>query len=48
LIENPEGKNHFANPGVGGRIIRKSILQKEYEEWTGLIWLRRGTSDGLL
>jgi hypothetical protein len=35
--------------GVDGRIILKWIWEKYGENmWTGFIWLRRGTSGGLL
>jgi hypothetical protein len=37
------------DPGVDGRIITKRIFKKwDGEEWTGLNWLRIGTSGGLL
>jgi hypothetical protein len=35
--------------GIGGRIILKYIFKKGKEKtWTGLIWLRIGTGDGLM
>jgi hypothetical protein len=40
---------HLGSLGKDGRIISKSIL-KEYgvRMWTGFIWLKIGTSGGLL
>jgi hypothetical protein len=39
----------LGNPGVDGRIILKRIYKKwNVWSWTGLSWLRIGTSDGLL
>ena len=44
----PEGKNHFEGLGVDGWVIPKLFLNKQNESaWTGLIWFRIGTSDGL-
>ena len=41
--------DHLEDPDVGGRIILKWISKNWDEEaWTGLIWLRIGTSGGLL
>jgi hypothetical protein len=34
--------------GIYGRIILKSILNKYLTMWTGLMWLRTGSSGGLL
>ena len=35
------------DPGVDRRIILKCVFKKwDREEWTGLIWLRIGTSAG--
>jgi len=39
-----EGKYHFRDIDIWGRIILKQIVGI----WTGFIWLRAGTSDGLL
>jgi hypothetical protein len=42
-------EDHLKDPGVDGRIILKLIFKKwNGRVWTGLIWLRIGTSDGLL
>jgi hypothetical protein len=43
-----KGIDHSQNLSVDGRIILKLILKKQDEKWTGLIWLRIGTSGGLL
>ena len=44
-----EERDHLADLDVDGRIILKWTF-KEWggEAWTGLIWLRIGTGDGLL
>jgi hypothetical protein len=41
--------DHLKEVGVDGTLILKFILNK-YDEraWTGLIWLRKGKSIGLL
>jgi len=37
------------NLDVDERIILKSVFKKwDREAWTGLLWLRTGTGDGLL
>jgi hypothetical protein len=47
--ENLKGEDTSEEPGVEGRIILEWILGKEGGKlWTGCIWLRIGTSDGLL
>jgi hypothetical protein len=49
LVGKHEGTETTCNTGVNGRMILNCIL-KEYDgrTWTGLIWLRIRTSDGLL
>jgi hypothetical protein len=39
---------HLEDPSVVGRIILKWNLKTWNGAWTGLIWLRIGTGDGLL
>jgi hypothetical protein len=49
IVKNLKGRDYCENLGIGGRIILKWILMKnDMEMWTGLIWLRRSTSWGLL
>jgi hypothetical protein len=49
FFEKPEGKRHSEDLGVDGRIMLEWILGKLGEEVsTGFIWLRVGTSGGLL
>ena len=41
--------DHLADPGVDGRIIVRRIFRTwEGFSWTGLVWLRLWTGDGLL
>jgi hypothetical protein len=49
MVGKPEGGRLLGRPGRGGRIILKWIVEK-YDGlvWSGLIWLRIGTSGGLL
>jgi hypothetical protein len=49
LVGKPEGKNHWEDQDVGGWTISKWILERDDEMvWIELIWLRIGTSGGLL
>jgi hypothetical protein len=49
LAGKPEGKNHWGNPGVDGRIILRWIFRKwDVGVWTGLDWLRIETVGGQL
>jgi hypothetical protein len=49
LVGKPEGKNHWGNPGVDGRIILGWIFRKwDMGVWTGLGWLRIETGGGQL
>jgi len=42
-------RDHLKEPGVDWRIILRWIFRKwDVRAWTGLIWLRIGTGDGLL
>jgi hypothetical protein len=44
LVGKPEGKDHWEDPVVDGRIILRWIFRKcEAGLWTGSSWLRIGT-----
>jgi hypothetical protein len=48
-VGKPEGKDHWENRDISGKIILKWIIKKQDGVvWTGLIWLRIGTSGRLL
>jgi hypothetical protein len=47
--ENLKERDNFEEAGVDGRITLEWIFRKLVGgAWTGLIWLRIGTGDGLL
>jgi hypothetical protein len=47
LVGKPEGKSHWGDSGVGGRIILGWIFRKwDVGVWTGLSWLRIETGGG--
>jgi hypothetical protein len=49
FLEPPEGKSHWKDPYVGGRIVLKRMLERQDEVvWTGQTWLRKGTSGRFL
>jgi hypothetical protein len=49
LFEMPEGKNHWEDLGVGGRItLRWALRRQESMGRTGFGWLRIGSSSGVL
>jgi hypothetical protein len=49
LEEKLEGKNHYEDQDIGGWTILKWILERgDGMVWTGSIWLRIGTTGGLL
>jgi hypothetical protein len=49
LVGKPEGQRPLGNQEVSGWIILKSIVERYCRVvWTGWIWLRLGTSGGLL
>jgi hypothetical protein len=46
---NVKGRDHLEDLGINGKIILELILGKySGNVWTGCIWLRVGTSGGLL
>jgi hypothetical protein len=49
LAGKPEGKRPLENPRVNGMMILRWIFRKwDVGVWTGLNWLRIGTSGGHL
>ena len=49
LVGKPEGRDHWGDPDVDGRIILKWIFRKwEGVVGTGWNWLRIGTGGGRL
>jgi len=48
-LENLNGTDHAEEMGVDGKIILEWICRKQGGRvWSGFIWLRIGTSGGLL
>jgi hypothetical protein len=48
-LENLKGRDHLVDIGVDRRFLLKWILKKQGARmWTGFIWLRIGSSGGLL
>ena len=48
-VGKPEGKTHFEEPGIDGRIILRWIFRKwDVGVWTGSSWLRIRTGGGHL
>jgi len=49
LVNNPERKMPLEDLRMDGRLILKFVVKgKNSREWTGFIWLKMGTSGGLL
>jgi hypothetical protein len=49
LVGKAEGRDHFGDPNVGGRIILRWIIRTwDMGVWTGSSWLRIGTGGGHL
>jgi hypothetical protein len=49
LVGKPQGKGHFRDPGVDGRIMLRWIFRKwDVGIWTGSSWHRIGTVGGLV
>jgi hypothetical protein len=43
-----KGRDHSEDLGVDGRILEYTFGKYSRKIWTGFIWLRIGTSGGLL
>jgi hypothetical protein len=48
LVGKPEGKNHWEDQDIGGWTVDLREIGWDGIVWIGLIWLRIGTSGGLL
>ena len=49
LVGKSEGKNHFEDTGVDGRIMIRWIFRKwDGGAWTGMNWIRIGKGGELL
>ena len=49
LVGKPEGKNHWEDPGIDGRIILRWIFRNwDVGPWTGSNWFGIGTGGGHL
>jgi len=46
LVGKPEGKNHFGDPSVEGKIILRWIFRKWVGKMDWIIWLRKWTDGG--
>jgi hypothetical protein len=45
MIRKSEGKGRLEDLSIGGRILLKCFITTW---WTGFIWIKRGSSGGLL
>jgi len=44
----PKARDNLKDLGLDRSILLKWIVRVAWEAWTGFIWLRMGTSDGLV